>query len=86
VASFSNWFREMCNEAGVPKGYSAHGLRKASATRLADLGATAHQLMSWHGWATLREPERYTRGANNKKLARAAGELLKTRTSIGKPE
>lgn len=85
-AGFGNWFRDMCDEAGVPKGYSAHGLRKASATRLAELGATAHQLMSWHGWATLREPERYTRSANNKKLARAAGELLKTGTSIGKPE
>ena len=76
----------MCNDASIPNGYSAHGLRKASATRLAEKGATAHQLMSWFGWTTLRQPELYTRAAENKKLARAAGELLKTGTSIGKPE
>jgi len=86
AAGFGNWFREMCDVAGVPKGYSAHGLRKASATRLADRGATAHQLMAWFGWTTLREPERYTRAANNKKLARSAGAMLiETGTRIGKP-
>jgi integrase len=81
---FGNWFRERCDEAGVPKGYAAHGLRKASATRLADQGATPHQLMAWFGWTTLREPERYTRAANNKKLARSAGALI-TGTRTGKP-
>jgi hypothetical protein len=59
---------------------------KASATRLADRGATAHQLMAWFGWTTLREPERYTRAANKKKLARSAGAMLiATGTRIGKP-
>src|SRR6185295_7451982 len=32
AASFGNWFRQRCNDAGL-KGYSAHGLRKASAVR-----------------------------------------------------
>jgi integrase len=32
---FGNWFRERCNEAGLPH-CSAHGLRKASAARLAE--------------------------------------------------
>jgi len=81
---FGSWLRDRCKEAGIPKGYSAHGLRKASATRLADQGATAHQLMAWFGWVTLREPERYTRAANNKKLARSAGALI-AGTRIGKP-
>jgi integrase len=84
AAGFGNWFREQCDEAGVAKGYAAHGLRKASATRLAEQGATPHQLMAWFGWTTLREPERYTRAANNKKLARSAGALI-TGTKTGKP-
>jgi hypothetical protein len=45
---------------GLPN-CAAHGLRSAAATRLADYGATAHQLMSWFGWRTLSEAERYTR-------------------------
>jgi len=76
VNGFGNWFRDRCNEAGIPNGYSARGLRKASATRLADRGATPYHLMAWFGWTTLREPERYTRAANNKKLARSAGALI----------
>src|SRR5262245_26547403 len=84
AAGFGNWFREQCDEAGVPKGYAAHGLRKASATRLANEGATPHQLMAWFGWTTLREPARYTRAANKRKLARRAGKLI-TGTKTGKP-
>jgi integrase len=33
AAGFGNWFREQCNAAGLPPGYSAHGLRKAAATK-----------------------------------------------------
>jgi integrase len=39
-AGFGNWFRDRCNEAGLPKGISAHGLRKATARRLADLAVS----------------------------------------------
>ncbi len=38
-AGFGNWFRERCNEAGLPH-CSAHGLRKAMARRLAEAGVT----------------------------------------------
>jgi integrase len=86
AAGFGNWFRDACNAAGIAKGYSAHGLRKASATRLADAGASPHQLMAVFGWTTLRQPELYTRKANRKKLAQSTGELLRTGTSGGKPE
>jgi hypothetical protein len=27
-AGFGNWFPDRCNEAGIPNGYSAHGVRK----------------------------------------------------------
>jgi site-specific recombinase XerD len=76
AAGLGGWFRARCDEAGIPKGYAAHGLRKASATRLAEQGATAHQLKAWFGWKTLREAERYTEAAERKKLARAAGALI----------
>lgn len=36
AAGFGNWFREQCNEAGLPKRCSAHGLRKAACRRLAE--------------------------------------------------
>jgi integrase len=80
AAGFGNWFRRRCNEAGL-RGLSAHGLRKAAATRLADHGATAHELMAWFGWSTLREAERYTRAADRKGLAHRAA--VKLRTSSG---
>ena len=83
AAGFGNWFADRCREAGIP--VCAHGLRSAAATRLADYGATAHQLVSWFGWRTLSEAERYTKEADRKRLAREAGKLI-TGTGIGKPE
>jgi integrase len=47
AAGFGNWFREVCNEARLPKRCTSHGLRKASATWAADRGATTTQLMAW---------------------------------------
>lgn len=72
-AGFGNWFRDRCNEAGIPNGYSAHGVRKYAATLRANLGATAHELMAWFGWLTMREAERYTREAERRQLAVGLG-------------
>ncbi|HEY9451816.1 MAG TPA: tyrosine-type recombinase/integrase, partial [Bradyrhizobium sp.] len=85
AAGFGNWFREICNEAQLPKRCTSHGLRKAAATRLADRGATTTQLMAWFGWKTASEAERYTRNADRKRAAAAAGKLI-TGTEIGKSE
>jgi hypothetical protein len=76
VAGFGNWFRDRCNEAGLPKGISAHGLRKATARRLADVGCTAHQIAAVTGHATLAEVQRYTKAADRKRLAREAMKKL----------
>jgi integrase len=73
---FGNWFRERCNQAGLPH-CSAHGVRKASAARAAENGATVHQLMSMFGWLTMHEAQRYTRAAERRRLARDAALLLK---------
>ena len=75
VQAFANWFARQCRMAGLT-GRSAHGLRKLAAVRLAQAGATAHQLMAWFGWTTLKEPEIYTRAANRAKLEGDAATLL----------
>ena len=72
---FGNWFRDRCNEAGLPQ-CSAHGLRKAGAALAAENGATVHELMPIFGWLTMKEAERYTQAARRKRLARNAGQLL----------
>lgn len=65
---FGNWFRERCDEAGLPH-CSAHGLRKAAAARLAELGASESEIMAVTGHTTSKEIVRYTRGARQKVLA-----------------
>ena len=68
---FGNWFRELCDAAGC-HGVSAHGLRKATARRLAEIGCSALQIASITGHATLKEVQRYTRAADRKRLGREA--------------
>lgn len=70
AAGFGNWFRERCDDAGLSE-CSAHGLRKAGATILAERGATAHQLMSIYGWSTINQATTYTAAADQERLAGA---------------
>jgi integrase len=81
---FGNWFREQCNAAGLP-GCSAHGLRKAAARRLAEAGCTAHEIAAITGHASLKQVTHYTKAADQRRLASAAMEKAKTRTSTVKP-
>jgi integrase len=78
-AGFTNWFREMCNEAGLPKGLSAHGLRKATCRRLAEAGRSAMEIAAISGHGSLQEIERYTRAADQARMARAAIGSLSTK-------
>lgn len=75
VDSFGNRFRAWCRAAGLPH-CSPHGLRKAAASRLAELGATAHQIMAVTGHRTLKEVDRYTRAATQKTMAESAMALV----------
>jgi site-specific recombinase XerD len=68
---FGNWFKKQCRAAGLDH-CSAHGMRKAAATIAGEQGATTLELQAMGGWTTLKEPERYTRTANKKKLAAGA--------------
>lgn len=65
---FGNWFRELCDQAGCPD-VSAHGLRKAAARRLAEIGCTEHQIAAILGHASIAEVVRYTRAASRKRMA-----------------
>jgi integrase len=83
VAGFGKWFRKHCDDAGLPH-CSAHGLRKAAARRLAEAGCTAHEIAAITGHASLREVERYTKAAEQKRLAMSA--MNKTEPPTVKPE
>lgn len=80
--SFGNWFRKVCNQTGL-KGKSAHGLRKACATRFVENGATTDQLDAWLGWTGGQMAAVYTRKANRAKMARAAASLLSSPSESG---
>jgi integrase len=79
---FGHWFREMCDEAGL-HALTAHGLRKAACRRLAEAGCSEKQIASISGHASLNEIVRYTRAADQERLARDA--MIKMATSSGKP-
>ena len=84
--SFGNWFKDACKLAGVPG--SAHGLRKAGASRAASNGATVAQLEAIFGWSGGRMAALYTKGADRTRLARQAMVMLKkdeSETSIPAP-
>lgn len=73
---FGNRFKDWCRQANLPH-CSAHGLRSATAARLAEVGATPHEIMAITGHQTLEEVERYTRTAGRRVLADSAMERLK---------
>jgi integrase len=79
--AFTKWFRRCCDAAGL-SGYSAHGLRKAACRRLAEAGCSANEIAAISGHAGLREVERYTRAADQARMARNA--MARTRTATAR--
>ena len=75
AAGFGNWFRELCDEAGCFD-ISAHGGRKATARRLAEIGCSANQIAAITGHASLSEVQRYTKAADRKRMAQEAMKKL----------
>jgi integrase len=74
-----NWFREQCDMANL-RHCSAHGLRKAAARRLAEAGCTEQEIAAITGHASLQEIVRYTKAADQNRLATAAMDKVETRT------
>lgn len=62
---FGNRFRKWCDEAGLSQ-CSVHGLRKAAAKRLADLGCNELEIMAVTGHRTSKEVMRYIRARDQK--------------------
>ena len=69
---FSEQFRAWCDAAELPKECSAHGLRKAACRRLAEAGCSANEIAAISGHATLSEVQRYTKAADQARMARNA--------------
>jgi integrase len=72
--SFGNWFGDCCRAAGCPG--SAHGLRKAGATRAAENGASERQLMAMYGWTDGDMARHYTEAASRRRLSVEGSEFL----------
>lgn len=69
---FSNFMAARIADAGLPERCVTHGLRKAAARRLAEAGCSANEIAAVTGHATLEEVARYTKAAEQKRLAQSA--------------
>lgn len=67
-AGFGNKMREWCDAAGLSK-RSAHGLRKANARRMAELGMSQQSIKAVGGWSNDREVATYVAAADQGRLA-----------------
>lgn len=76
---FGNWFRDRCDEAGLPL-CTAHGLKKLGSIRAAENGATVHQLMAIFDWKTIAQAQVYIDKANKTRMAREAMHMLAMRS------
>ena len=86
-AGFGNWFRDRCNQAGLPH-CTAHGLRKAMSRRLAESGATSLEGRSITGHKTDKEFAHYAETASKKAMAGVAmGKMVanQSRRTDGEP-
>jgi integrase len=68
---FGKWFTAQCERIGL-KGLSPHGLRKAACRRLAEAGCSANEIAAISGHKSLNEVARYTRAADQARMARNA--------------
>ena len=64
-------FKRHCAKIGL-QGKMLHGVRKTTASILGEIGCTTLQIMSITGHQSMKEVERYTQGAERKKLAEEA--------------
>lgn len=67
VKGLSNLISAAARDAGLTA-KTAHGLRKARLTAIAEAGGSAHAIMAWGGHKTLSEAAHYTASANAKRL------------------
>lgn len=75
--SLSMRMRAWCDAAGVPPGFTLHGLRKTLGKMLAEGGATTRQIMAILGHSSIQHAELYTREAEQRILAKGGMDRLK---------
>ena len=80
-SGFSALFRRERDRLGL-RGLQFHGLRHTAAVRLAEAGCTDRELMAILGHRTTEMVTRYTRGAEQKRLAKSAIARLEPRTKV----
>jgi integrase len=71
-ACYGNMMADAIAATGLPDRCVLHGLRKAAARRLAEAGCTEKEIAAVTGHTTLKEVARYTRAADQKRLAAGA--------------
>lgn len=76
--SFGNWFGKAVRETGLV-GFSLHGLRKAASRRMAEMGLSNQLIKSITGHSSDSEVARYTKDAEQERMAEIAMERLATR-------
>jgi integrase len=74
-------------KAGIPAGYSMHGLRKALGVKLAEADATTREIMEVLGHASIEHAALYTRDADKKRLAvKGMRKMAALEQAIRKPD
>jgi len=66
---FSEQFRAWCDDAGLPADCHFHGLRYSAAKALAEAGCTPHEIAAMTGHATLAMVQKYSKAAEQRRLA-----------------
>ena len=69
---FGKYMADRIGLAGLPERCVTHGLRKTAARRLAEAGCSANEIAAVTGHASLEEVARYTKAAEQRRLAEAA--------------
>ena len=67
--SFGNWFAKACDKAGLPSKCRAHGLRKATLRRMAELGMSNKEMKSVSGQKRDATLALYIESADQRALA-----------------
>jgi integrase len=83
AGSFGNRFRKWSRAAKL-QGCPLHGLRKAAAARLAELGCSEFEIMAITGHTTSKKVARYTRAASQKIRAERAMRRLSAEQILDK--
>lgn len=69
---YAAMFKRWCRSAGLPDNCTSHGIRKASATAIAENGGSEYEIAAFLGHHGTDSAKDYTRKANQRKLAHSA--------------